>query len=48
MTVATARPYDELTVKSLEERTGLKVALIVVPERDLRAAIRYYLPEEAG
>jgi type IV pilus assembly protein PilB len=45
MTVATARPYDELTVKSLEESTGLKVALIVVPERDLRAAIRYYLPE---
>jgi hypothetical protein len=45
MTVATARPYDELTVKSLEESSGLKVALIVVPERDLRAAIRYYLPE---
>lgn len=45
LTVATARPYDELTVMALEERTGLKAALIVVPERDLRAAIRYYLPE---
>jgi mannitol/fructose-specific phosphotransferase system IIA component len=45
MTVATARPYDELTVKALEEGSGLKATLIVVPERDLRAAIRYYLPD---
>jgi hypothetical protein len=45
LTVATARPYDELTVKALEDGTGLKATLIVVPERDLRAAIRYYLPE---
>jgi hypothetical protein len=45
LTVATARPYDELTVKALEESTGLKATLIVVPERDLRAAIRYYLPD---
>jgi len=45
LTVATARPYDEVTVKALEEGTGLKTTLFVVPERELRAAIRLHLLE---
>ncbi len=45
LTVATARPYDEVTVKALEEGTGLKITLFVVPEKELRAAIRLHLLE---
>ncbi len=46
LSVATARPYDEIMVRDLEETTGLNVELIVVPEQELRAAIRYYNPEQ--
>jgi len=45
LSVATARPYDEIMVRDLEASTGLNVELIVVPEQELRAAIRYYNPD---
>lgn len=45
LSVATARPYDEIMVRDLEESTGMSVSLIVVPEHELRAAIRHYSPE---
>ena len=47
LSVATARPYDEIMVRDLEASTGLSVELIIVPEQELRAAIRYYNPEGA-
>ncbi|MBN1426048.1 hypothetical protein JXA88_15975 [Candidatus Fermentibacteria bacterium] len=45
LSVATARPYDEIMVRDLEESTGMSVSLVVVPEQELRAAIRHYNPE---
>lgn len=45
LTVATARPFDELTVSELEAISGLKVGLLVVPEHELSFGIRQYLPE---
>ena len=45
LTVATARPFDELTVSELEAVSGLKVGLLVVPERELTLGIRQYLPD---
>lgn len=46
LSVATSRPYDEIMVRDLEKSTGFNVELIVVPEQELRAAIRYYNPDE--
>jgi len=45
LTVATARPFDELAVSELEAISGLKIGLLVVPEHELSFGIRQYLTE---
>ncbi len=48
LTVAMACPLDTRTIRSLEERTGLRVKAMLCKLNDIHAAVQRYYPLEAG